>query len=64
MVTRISYDLRDYESPEDCLRAIRERVQDGWDVCDVQVRRGGPYTIVFRRDQLPRASAVGAASAS
>ena len=57
-VTRIAYEQSWYRKAEDCLRAIRFRTDQGWQVSEVRGPEKGPFVVIFRQDGSERREAV------
>lgn len=52
MVTLVSYQEITVRSAVACVEAIRERVDLGWLVSQVRGPKEGPFTVLFRKDDV------------
>jgi hypothetical protein len=50
MVTHVSYIQAEYRTPEECVRGIREHVDQGWRISQIRGAEHGPYVVIFRMD--------------
>ena len=53
MVSRITYVQERFQRAEDCVAAISEKVNYGWQVCSVAIDARGLYFVRFRIDDRP-----------
>lgn len=51
-VTHVAYEQSWYRKAEDCLRAIRFRADQGWQLSDLHGPDKGPYLVIFRRGEV------------
>jgi hypothetical protein len=51
MVTHVSYDEVRCRDAATCLNAIRSFVERGWSISQVRGPSGGPFVVVFRKDE-------------
>jgi hypothetical protein len=56
MVTRVAYDERSYRSADECLVAIREHLEVGWNVVQLRGSGAGPFLVLFRKDENEQAA--------
>lgn len=50
MVTRLSYSEEIYRTAQDCLTGIREYLERGWELSQLEGSGPGPFFVVFRME--------------
>ncbi len=55
MVTKVAYDERSYRDADECLNAIREHLEFGWNVVQLRGSGSGPFLVLFRKDDAAAA---------
>jgi len=53
MVTHVSFIEIHAGGPRECVEAIRERLELGWQLCQVRGPKSGPFALIFRMDDAP-----------
>ncbi len=52
MVAHVAYVQEEYRTADECLRGIREHVDQGWKISQIRGPEHGPYVVIFRMDDL------------
>lgn len=52
MVIVVAYQELKLRSAVECVEAIREHVEQGWGVSQVRGPKGGPFLVLFRKDDV------------
>jgi len=55
VVMRVAYEQVSYQRADECVRGIRERVDQGWQITEIRGGHGGPYLVIFRMDEVDNA---------